>query len=91
MMLQAVIWAKENQKKYIYLGTCYEKTALYKTEFKGVEYFNGFHWNNNLEELKDLLNYKNKEYFFKRKDFLQKYYQNNLEEVLKNYGTQINF
>ena len=55
MMLEAVNWAKESNKKYIYLGTCYEKNALYKTEFKGVEFFNGFRWSQNLEELKELV------------------------------------
>jgi len=54
-MLEAVNWAKESGKEYLYLGTCYEESALYKTEFKGVEFFNGFRWSDNLEELKGLV------------------------------------
>ena len=41
--------------KHLYLGTCYSEKALYKTQFIGVEFFNGFRWSANLEELKFLL------------------------------------
>jgi arginyl-tRNA--protein-N-Asp/Glu arginylyltransferase len=41
--------------KHIYLGTCYSERALYKTQFAGVEFFNGFRWSTNLEELKFIL------------------------------------
>lgn len=40
---------------HIYLGTCYSRTALYKTQFKGAEFFNGFRWSNDLKELKYLI------------------------------------
>ena len=40
---------------HIYLGTCYSKSALYKTQFRGCEFFNGFRWTNHLAELKALL------------------------------------
>ncbi len=55
MMLEAIIWAKENKKKYAYLGTCYTKSALYKTQYAGFEFFNGFSWADNLDELKYLI------------------------------------
>ncbi|MBM3208666.1 hypothetical protein FJZ40_00010 [Candidatus Shapirobacteria bacterium] len=83
MMLQAVMWGKENGKKYAYLGTCYEKSALYKTEFSGVEFFNGFRWSDNLEELKCLVERKSETYLFKDEDFRNKFYSQSLEEMFK--------
>lgn len=98
MMLEAVSWAKGNHKKYIYLGTCYEQNALYKTEFKGVEFFNGFRWNSDLEELKELVKERQEEqketeeqeYLFKRKDFLEKFYGGDVKMILSKYGVRVN-
>lgn len=91
MILEAVMWSKESNKKYIYLGTCYEKNALYKTEFKGIEFFNGFRWSENLEELKELLKDADREYILKDKEYLEKFYQSDLLSILNNYGVRVNF
>ena len=96
MMLEAVIWAQQNQKKFIYLGTCYESGAYYKTEFKGVEFFNGFTWSKNKEELKFLLNLGQKDtnydaYLFKRKEYLEKFYGNDIYTILNNFGVRVYF
>ena len=94
MMLEAVNWAKESNKKYIYLGTCYEKNAFYKTEFKGVEFFNGFRWSQNLEELKELVRNRDRvdeEYLLKDKDYLEKFYQSDLKSILLKYGLPVIF
>lgn len=99
MMLSAIVWAKENQKKYGYLGTCYEEKALYKTEFKEGEFFNGFKWSGNSEELKELIKEGQKEeegqeeqeYLLKRKEFLGKFYLGDLKGILSNYGVRVNF
>lgn len=40
---------------WLHLGTCYSERALYKTQFAGVEFCNGFRWSRNLEELKYLI------------------------------------
>lgn len=40
---------------HLYLGTCYSERALYKTQFQGIEFYNGFRWSSNLRELKYLL------------------------------------
>ena len=54
MMEHLVYYAKEEQKKYIYLGTCYGKKALYKVrDFKGIEFYNGNEWINDLKILKN--------------------------------------
>lgn len=90
MILEAVNWAKKNQKKYIYLGTCYSKEALYKTEFKGIEFFNGFMWNSNLLELKKLVSgFDEEEYLLKNKKYLEEFYENNLDRILSNYGVRV--
>lgn len=93
MMLNAVVWAKKSNKKFAYLGTCYEEKALYKTEFKGVEFFNGFKWSENLKELKELVRGQNAhcEHLLKNKKYLKDYYEGDLPFVLNNYGVRINF
>jgi len=55
MMLKAIVWAKENGKKYIYLGSFQRPTDTYKLQFSGLEWFDGKEWQNDLEELKKLV------------------------------------
>ena len=55
MMTSAVALFAERGVKHLYLGTCYSQNALYKTQFAGAEFFNGFRWSDNLDELKYLL------------------------------------
>ncbi len=61
MMIQAINYAKENNtqrasasgdKKYIYLGSAKDTKAKYKLQFKGLEWFDGEKWSEDLEELK---------------------------------------
>jgi arginyl-tRNA--protein-N-Asp/Glu arginylyltransferase len=44
MMTSAVALFAERGFRHFYLGTCYSQTALYKTQFAGAEFFNGFRW-----------------------------------------------
>lgn len=55
MMTSAVEWFAVRGCRHIYLGSCYAENALYKTQFAGFEFFNGFRWSENLAELKYLL------------------------------------
>lgn len=55
MMTRAVMWAKENNKKYIYLGSAQRSSDTYKLQFKGLEWFDGKNWQTDLEELKKIL------------------------------------
>jgi arginyl-tRNA--protein-N-Asp/Glu arginylyltransferase len=55
MMLKAILKAQDDKNKYVYLGTCYTDSSLYKLQFKGVEYFNGFEWVDTVETLKNLV------------------------------------
>ena len=55
MMEHIIHRAKKNNKKYIYLGTCYGRDSLYKVrDFKGIEYFDGNEWIDDIEKLKSL-------------------------------------
>ncbi len=89
MMLEAVSWAKDKGCQFAYLGTCYEEGALYKTEFSGVEFFNGFTWSKNLAELKTLLKRDKPEYLLKDKDYLDSFHGGDLHRLLSNYGVRI--
>ena len=91
MMLEAVLWGKENDKSYIYLGSCYSKESLYKTEYKGVEFFNGFSWSANLSELKYLLGRGKEDYLLKDKDYLDTFYAGQRINLLSNKGIRVNF
>jgi len=73
MMLEAVLWAKENDKKYIYLGTSYTRPSLYKTQYNGVEFFNGSSWSDNIKELKYLIDRKSDNYLFQDKEYSRQF------------------
>jgi arginyl-tRNA--protein-N-Asp/Glu arginylyltransferase len=55
MMTSAVALFAERHFGFVYLGSCYQQNALYKTQFSGAEFFNGVRWSANLEELKYLV------------------------------------
>lgn len=55
MMTTAVDHFARAGFEFLHLGTCYSERALYKTQFAGIQFFNGFQWSENLEELKYLL------------------------------------
>ncbi len=55
MMLRAILWAKETNKEYIYLGSAQRPTDTYKLQFEGLEWFDGKKWQTDLNELKKIL------------------------------------
>ena len=55
MMVRAVLYAKEQNKKYIYLGSAQRPGDTYKLQFQGVEWFDGKKWHHDTIELKQLL------------------------------------
>jgi hypothetical protein len=55
MMTRAVSLMQESGIGHIYLGSCYSRSAMYKTQFDGAEFFNGFRWSADLSELKYLI------------------------------------
>ncbi|MEM1327774.1 MAG: GNAT family N-acetyltransferase [Bacteroidota bacterium] len=53
IMWRSIHWAKEHGLRYVYLGTCYGRSALYKArDFKGVAFFDGMGWNEDRQLLK---------------------------------------
>lgn len=53
MMFSIINWAAQNDLKYAYLGTCYGTKSLYKVrDFKGISFFDGNDWNNDIKLLK---------------------------------------
>jgi leucyl-tRNA---protein transferase len=55
MMTKAIVWAKENGKKFVCLGSAKNSTAIYKTQFSGFEWFDGERWRVDITELKKVL------------------------------------
>lgn len=55
MMLKAIVWAKEQGKRYIYLGSAQRPTDTYKLQFAGLEWFDGNSWHTDTNELKSIL------------------------------------
>jgi arginyl-tRNA--protein-N-Asp/Glu arginylyltransferase len=55
IMTSAVQAFAAEKFEYLYLGTCYSERALYKTQFAGFEFFNGFRWSDDVKELKYLV------------------------------------
>jgi arginyl-tRNA--protein-N-Asp/Glu arginylyltransferase len=55
MMTSAVDFFAKKGFAFMYLGSCYNPNAMYKTQFAGAEFFNGVKWSDDLEELKYLI------------------------------------
>jgi len=55
MMTKAIVWAKEQGKKFVCLGSAQNPAAIYKTQFSGFEWFDGEKWREDIEELKKIL------------------------------------
>lgn len=55
MMIKAILHAKEQNKKYVYLGSAQRPSDTYKLQFKGLEWFDGNGWSGDLELLKNVL------------------------------------
>lgn len=54
-MWRTIRWAMEQNLDYVYLGTCYKTKALYKIrDHKGVEFFDGVRWNDDMKLIKHL-------------------------------------
>lgn len=55
MMLRAILYTREQKKKYLYLGSAQRPTDTYKLQFAGVEWFDGKMWQTNIEAIKNIL------------------------------------
>ena len=81
MMTRAVVFCQEAGLDYLFLGSCYSRQALYKTQFKGMQFSTGFRWSDNLRELKYLLNRDAGEvdaHLLESGEYLQQFYEDGL-------------
>jgi len=84
MMTAAVKFFAEKKFRHLYLGSCYTSNALYKTQFAGVEFFNGIQWSRNIEELKYLITREKKEvrqHLLETLDYRAAYWENSLDSI----------
>lgn len=84
MMTSAVAFFAEHGFQFLYLGSCYSGNALYKTQFSGAEFFNGFRWSPNLEELKYLIERESKElrqHLLESEEYRQMFYEGDLVHI----------
>ncbi len=84
MMTSAVALFAERGFKHLYLGTCYSRNALYKTQFAGAEFFNGFRWSTDLDELKFIIQRDKKELYqhlLESEEYRDEFYTGDLEKI----------
>ena len=81
LMTTAVNYFQEQKFTHLYLGTCYSERALYKTQFAGVEFFNGFRWSQNLDELKHLLRRDTKKHLLDTAEFRELFYAGDFKKI----------
>lgn len=82
MMTSAVELFANRGFDYLYLGSCYSRNALYKTQFAGAEFFNGVKWSEDLEELKYLIKRKRwDQHLLETEEYRQAFYGGDLEQI----------
>ena len=92
MMTAAVKLFHERGCKHVYLGTCYSEAATYKTQFVGVEFFNGFKWTSNLAELKYMLardKQPMEKHLLEDEDFRKQFHQAEVGAIAAAAGFQV--
>lgn len=85
MMTSAVEYAQQQGFDFIYLGSCYSRNALYKTQFSGFQFWNGFTWSNDLKELKYLIHRDAQavqQHLLETQEYLQDFYPQGISEVI---------
>jgi arginyl-tRNA--protein-N-Asp/Glu arginylyltransferase len=92
MMTSAAETFSRMDLHWLYLGTCYNQNALYKTQFQGVQFFNGFTWSDELQELKYLLKRDSgpiSQHLLETEEFQAEFYRNSLTEMSKSSNFKI--
>ena len=88
LMTSAVQHFAESSFDYLYLGTCYSERALYKTQFSGCEFFNGFSWSKNVDELKYLVSRQGEtpgKHLLESEEYLSKFHEPSVEKLAGSY------
>jgi len=84
MMTAAAAEFAARSVKHLYLGTCYSENALYKTQFLGAEFFNGFRWSDDLNELKFLIERDKKKgggHLLENLEYRKQFYADDLAKI----------
>jgi len=84
MMTSAATLFADRGFRYLYLGTCYSQNALYKTQFAGAEFFNGFRWSGDLDELKFIIQRDKTELYqhlLETEEYREEFYRGDLEKI----------
>lgn len=84
MMTSSVGWFARENYEHLYLGSCYLRNALYKIQFRGAEFFNGFRWSSNLDELKFMIRRGKKElrqHLLESEEFRETFYKGDLSGI----------
>ena len=55
LMTSAVLHFRDAGFRWLYIGTCYSRRALYKDQFDGLEFFNGVAWSTDRAQLRHLV------------------------------------
>lgn len=82
LMTFTVQYMRDRSMAFIYLGSCYSKNALYKTQFIGCQFWNGFRWSDNLSELKYLIKRDSGDvikHLLETEEFSEQFYQGGLD------------
>jgi len=86
MMTSAAALFAERGCRQLYLGTCYSDNALYKTQFAGAEFFNGFRWSGDLSELKFIIQRDQKELYqhlLETDEYREEFYGGDLGKIIE--------
>ena len=92
MMTSAAMVFADRGVRHLYLGSCYTQNALYKTQFIGAEFFNGFRWSDDLKELKYLLRRDKQEpaqHLLECEEYRQLFYGDDLEKLARGSGFRV--
>jgi len=84
MMTKAVAFFAERNFQFLYLGSCYNENALYKTQFACAEFFNGVRWSSNLDELKFLIRREQGDlsrHLLEEEDYRRLFYETELPQI----------
>ena len=85
MMTTAVQFFAKRNLRFLYLGSCYLPNALYKTQFAGAEFFNGFRWSDNLDELKYQIGQEQgeqRQHLLESEEYRERFYQGDLARMV---------
>jgi hypothetical protein len=92
IMTSAVKYFAEHAVELLYLGTCYSERALYKTQFRGCEFFNGVKWSTDIRELKFLVSRQGQKlakHLLEDRAYLDSFCQTNPSDLAAAHGLRV--